>query len=128
MPEEGINKGLNFSIPPCGLAESLECLFDQMKTMPRKDRVSTLSDVTERALELVPMEYRPRIAHRALLDHQALDLRPSGSRGMFNSECFQLSLTSAAVPRRPQRTSIDVATIAIVTVRIPTATRLSGHG
>src|SRR5262249_60786674 len=33
--------------------------------------------------------------------HQAHDLRPSASRGMLNSECFQLSLTSAAVPLRP---------------------------
>jgi hypothetical protein len=29
--------------------ESLECQFDQMKTMLHKDRVSTLSDVAERA-------------------------------------------------------------------------------
>jgi hypothetical protein len=29
--------------------ESLECQLDQMKAMPRKDRVSTLSDVAERA-------------------------------------------------------------------------------
>ena len=29
--------------------ESLECQLDRMKAMPRKDRVSTLSDVAERA-------------------------------------------------------------------------------
>ena len=29
--------------------ESLECQFDQMKTVLHKDRVSTLSDVAERA-------------------------------------------------------------------------------
>src|SRR4051812_21850628 len=35
------------------------------------------------------------------------------------------SLTSAAVPRKPQRTTIDVAIIAIATVRNPTATKFS---
>lgn len=40
----------------------------------------------------------------------------------------QRLLTSVAVPRKPQRTSIDVAIIAIVTVRNPTATKLSCHG
>ena len=72
----------------------------------------------------------PRIAPRVLCGQQAHDLRPSAYRGMLNSECFQpfLSLTSAAVPRRPQRTSIDIAIIAIVTVRNPIATKLSCHG
>ena len=40
----------------------------------------------------------------------------------------QRLLTSVAVPRKPQRTSIDVAIIAIVTVRNPIATKLSCHG
>src|SRR3954451_9047554 len=100
-----------------------------MKTMLHKDRVSTLSDVpAERAREVVPMEYRPRIAHRRLLAHQAHDLRSSTSRGRLSSEYFQLSSTSAAVPRRPQRTSIDVAITAIATLRNPIPTKLSCHG
>lgn len=40
----------------------------------------------------------------------------------------QRLLTSEAAPRKPQRTRIDVAIIAIVTVRNPTATKLSCHG
>ena len=57
----------------------------------------------------------PRIAPRVLRVQQGHEPRPSACRGMLNSECFrpfQLSLTSAAVARRPQRTSIDIAIIA----------------
>lgn len=52
IPEEGIDKNAQFSSKSRRVefrGESLECQVDQMKTMPRKDRISTLSDVAERA-------------------------------------------------------------------------------
>src|SRR5215472_15421707 len=58
------------------------------KASPKRPGLQAAADVTPR-----------------LLGQQAPDLYPSASWGMLNSESFQPSLTSAAVPRRPQRTS-----------------------
>ena len=65
--------------------------------------VSTLPDVPERDVRSRTTGVPRRIAHRVPLGHWAHDLRPSASRGLLNSEYFQLSSTSAAVPRSPRQ-------------------------
>jgi hypothetical protein len=130
FPEEGTNKTFNFfKIPPCGISGCISGMSarpdeNHAAQGPRFDSVRcSRTGITSRTNGVPPEDCASSAARSP-----THDLDSSASRGMLNFECFQLSLTSAAVPRRPQRTSIDVAIIAIATVRNPIATKLSCHG